>query len=738
MAGRFSTLHERTDRREVRVRDAARPRRLDRGALAALLLLGAALAGGMLATFERDATVRTGTNGTKARTVVSGVAAGGRVCQGEELLPAGTTAIRLYVLAQLSPGPPLRVELRRRGRVLVRTTAATDAGSYFVTARIPRTTRDVADVTLCYAVGAGAGLVAVFGDVAPPGTGVATIDGRSTQAAIPIDYLRGETSSWWPHLSTVMHRLGLGKGDWGGAWVGWAFPALVLSAIALAIHAVWKTVVVIAPAPAPAGVRRAVRRIPAVGWSVFAIAVLNALAWSLITPVFQVPDEQTHVAYAQQIGEAGRPPVDRPGEGLTPELAGAMIAARFGWLGATRSVPAVWSDVQQRELGRALHARRARHTNGDAGASNPEPPLYYALEAIPYKLASGATLLDRMMAMRALSALMAGVTALLMFLCVRECLPGRPWAWTVGGVGAAFVPLLGFVSGGVNPDALLFPLSAALFLLLARAFRRGLTTRRAVTIGLVLAIGAVTKINFYGIVPGALAGVVLAARVSEGAWTARVGRLVATTLAVAIAPFAALMLLDALVWERPLILLRTPSASPEDHGDLWGHLGYLWQVYLPRLPGQAAAFPELSPPYDLWITGFLGRFGWLKVEYPAWAYQLGACVLAAVAVLVSRALVVERAAVRRRVPELVTYALMAGGLLLLIGMVALRGWAPGIKGAVQGRYLLPLLALFALLLALAARGAGERGGRAVGAAIVLLAIAWSVFGQLFTIVYYYT
>ena len=91
---------------------------------------------------------------------------------------------------------------------------------------------------------------------------------------------------------------------------------------------------------------------------------------------------------------------------------------------------------------------------GGASAVTNQPPLYYALEAIPYKLASGATLLDRLALMRLLSALMAGATALLTFLFVRECLPSRPWAWTVGGLGAALVPLLGFVSGGVNPDAL--------------------------------------------------------------------------------------------------------------------------------------------------------------------------------------------------------------------------------------------------------------------------------------------
>jgi hypothetical protein len=40
-------------------------------------------------------------------------------------------------------------------------------------------------------------------------------------------------------------------------------------------------------------------------------------------------------------------------------------------------------------------------------------------------------------------------------------------------LSVAFAPLLGFMSGAVNPDALLFAVSAGLFWSLARAFRLG-------------------------------------------------------------------------------------------------------------------------------------------------------------------------------------------------------------------------------------------------------------------------
>src|SRR5207253_1732134 len=110
-----------------------------------------------------------------------------------------------------------------------------------------------------------------------------------------------------------------------------------------------------------------------------------------------------------------------------------------------------------------------------AGVAASQPPLYYALETIPYGLGSGGTVLDRLELMRLLSALMGGLTALFAYLFVREALPGAPWAWVVGGLGVALNPLLASMSGVVNPDAMLFAVAAAIFYLLARAFRRGLT-----------------------------------------------------------------------------------------------------------------------------------------------------------------------------------------------------------------------------------------------------------------------
>jgi hypothetical protein len=735
-------------RRDARQAVAPRPRArgaLDRRALACLVLGLLVLAAGLATALSHAARPRAGTNGVWPQFPVGALGGGQRVCQDGELLPAGAAAIQLVLQPTRAVGPRVAVTLSRGGRVLQRTSVLVAAREgTTATAPLRPRAQDLDGVQVCVAV-AGGGQVGLVGGPTPPGSGELTANGQGTGASIPITYVEAGTASWWSRASRVMDRLALGRGDWGGRWVAWLTLALLLGVVALTALVLVRGLV--APGVeggeggrGGSGWRARLRGVPSLAWAIAAVAVLNAVAWSLITPAFQVPDEQTHAAYAQQLAETGRPPVARrDDERLAPELVAAMRRARFGSLEARTFGAAVTSPLQQRALDADLHSGLARRSENDtAGPAAPEPPLYYALEAIPYRLASGATLLDRLALMRLCSALLAGATALCVYLFLRAALPGRPWAWTVGALGAALHPLLGFVSGGVNPDALLFAICAALFHALAVAFRRGLTPRRAAWIGAILAAGIVGKINFYGLVPGALLAVALAARASAGGLlNRRALRLVGIVVGIAVAPYLLLTALDALAWDRTFVLARTPAERPEDHGNLGGQLSYLWQVFLPRLPGQSTAFPDFYPGWQLWLKGFVGKFGWTVVSYADWAYRLAALLLALAGALALRTLVRERAVARRRLPELIGYAAMAAGLLLLIGMVALRGFAPGISGAIQGRYLLPLLPLFAALLVLAVRGAGERWGRAVGVALVLACVAWSLFGQLLTVAWFY-
>jgi hypothetical protein len=56
----------------------------------------------------------------------------------------------------------------------------------------------------------------------------------------------------------------------------------------------------------------------------------------------------------------------------------------------------------------------------------------------------------------------------------------------------------------------------------------------------------------------------------------------------------------------------------------------------------------------------------------------------------------------------------------------------------QGRYLLPLLGLYAALVAVCVRALGRRWGPLLGAVIVVASIGLSVYAQMLTIVRYAT
>jgi Predicted membrane protein (DUF2142) len=470
-----------------------------------------------------------------------------------------------------------------------------------------------------------------------------------------------------------------------------------------------------------------VRRLPMTAWVCALVAALNCLAWSLIVPAFQVPDEPDHYAYVEQLATHGRPPANDAAAiaRLSSSEQALLIGLNTDRVRFHDYVPSLTTQAQQDALRGALDAEPSRGDgNGVSLAGSPQPPLYYALQVPAYAVgASGSPLLSLQL-MRLFSALLGGVTVLCVFLFLREALPAQPWTWTVGALGVAFQPLFGFISGGVNPDALLFATAAALFLCLARGFRRGLTPALALATGAALACGLLTKLNFAGLVPGALVALVVLGVRAEGARSPRALRLPALAAAVAAVPALLMVLANVAVWGRDATGATTGVFRPVVGASLGGGLRYLLHFYGGELR-------------RLWVRGFVGWYGWVDTAFPGWVYGAGLGLLAAVALLAVVALVRARAAVRSRLAELLAYALMAAGLLAVIGANSYNLHLRQAGGAGQTRYLLPLLALYAGVLVLATRALGRRWAPLIGIALVLLTLADDVFSQLLVIARYY-
>jgi 4-amino-4-deoxy-L-arabinose transferase-like glycosyltransferase len=485
-------------------------------------------------------------------------------------------------------------------------------------------------------------------------------------------------------------------------------------------------------------VQAALGRIPTAAWVCALLAFVNASCWSLIAPPFQALDEPDHFAYVQELAENGRLPSSAESEYSSEEQL-ALQDLRHQQVRFRPAGHPIFSVAERSKLDSDLEQSPSRQGPGGAGVATSEPPLYYALETIPYGIGSSGSILDRLELMRLLSALMGAVTALFVFLFLREALPKARWAWTVGGLGAALSPLFGFSSSVVNPDALLFAVSAAIFYCLARAFRRGLSRRLALTIGGLAAVGFLTKLNFAGLAPGVFLGLLLLTRreartLGRGVYLRRL----APALAIAVTPGLLYALINRLSNHRTFGLVSSGvQSSTSAHHTLSGQLSYIWQFYLPRLPGMHNDFAEIFTTRQIWFRNVIGLYGWGDTVFPGWVYNLALVPVGLIAVLCLRALILNRVSLRARVAELISYSLMSLGVLVLVGAASYLLFPGGAAEFSDARYLLPMLALWGAILALAARGAGPRWGPAVGALIVVLVIAHDLFAQLQVIARYY-
>jgi 4-amino-4-deoxy-L-arabinose transferase-like glycosyltransferase len=485
-----------------------------------------------------------------------------------------------------------------------------------------------------------------------------------------------------------------------------------------------------------------VSRIPrAARWCAL-VAFLNALVWSLVTPPFHVPDETVHTAYVQYLAETGNVP-NKPGQGVFSAQESSLLdALNFnGVVGKKRDRPVAWRSID-RYVESVNGADPSRVGSGGTSEATSQPPLYYAYESLGYLASPWNGLLERLWIMRVLSALLTAVTVVFVYLFLRELFPDAPWAWTVGGLAVAFQPLLGFMGGGVHPDVLLFTASAALFWALARAFRQGLTRQTGAVIGVVLAVGLLSKLNFIAMLPGALLGVGLLA-LRERRRDALVGAALACGIAAAVA--GAYILMNLTVWDRTEwgggvgVATRAATGSGSHAADpisLSYHLSYTWQLYLPRLPFMDPQFSGFRP-WEIWFKGFIGNFGWLDTPFRLWVYNLALGLTVPIVILACVTVWQRRAGLVRRWPELLTYAAIVGGLLVSIGVLGLRYRRNTGFEFEQARYLLPLVALYGAGVAAAALGAGRRFGRPAGAVLVALAAVHGLFAQLLVISRFY-
>lgn len=506
-------------------------------------------------------------------------------------------------------------------------------------------------------------------------------------------------------------------------------------------------------APSHRSLTRTLRRVPRAGWLCCLLAFISAGIWSVALPPFQVPDEPMHFSYAQYLAETGKPPPGTPAtsaadfNGQFSPQENAAVNDTFTWaLNTNENARGVFTPSQEKLFKQQMAARANPVGVGGQTDQTNQPPLYYALEAVAYWLSPSSNILARLAVMRLVSAALLAGTVLAIFLFLRELLPRTPWAWTLGALAVAFQPQVNSIAGGVNSDNLMYFASATTILALTRAYRHGLSRRRAIAIGTIVAVGLLSKLTYWGLTPGvACAVAVSAARTRPRATDVTLIKRALLAGVIAIAPFLVYGILNVTAWHRGgflsggigTSLAGAAGAGPSTAVTLQDTLEYIWVFYLPRLWFMHTQFPGMSSAHTIWINGFIGLFGSMQYSFPAWVYTYGQYVLYGTFWLAIVACVRRWRQLRQWLPLALCVLLMAAGLIYEIGYAGVQDSIYAHAQFEQARYLFPLLALYGLMVALAAKALPSRWAPVLGSVLLLIVMAHDLFGLTLTISRYY-
>ncbi len=423
-----------------------------------------------------------------------------------------------------------------------------------------------------------------------------------------------------------------------------------------------------------------------------AFAVLG-VTYSITTPILEAGDELWHYPFVQHLATGNGLPVQDPNvktlweqEGGQPPLYYALSALATFWIDARDLPERVWRNPHAR-IGIPL----------DFGNKN--MIVHTSAENFPWRNTTLAVHL-----LRWLSLLLATGTVALTFFFALEIQNDRRLA-AFAAACVAFNPMFLFISASVNNDNLATLLATLALWLLAQLVTRGATLRRFVILGVVLGLGALTKISNLGLL--GVAAIVFAwlfwqsasGRAGERASerqgdkeTRRPGDFAGITvsprLLVALSvPRARAIIVGSLTSAALVIAIAFWWYAR--NGILYGDL-LAFNVWVQIAGGRPApvTLASLLGEFQGFRISYWGNFGGVNLIAPEWVYRAldAFTVLAALGLLIGIA--------RRTLPRL-TWLPATWLVLILISLVR---WT-WITMASQGRLIFPAIAAVAVLLA---------------------------------------
>ena len=226
------------------------------------------------------------------------------------------------------------------------------------------------------------------------------------------------------------------------------------------------------------------------------LALIKSLVWMLMTPIFQVPDENLHFGLIQYLGENNRFPAPKTSRHVSLELAKTAQAVNFNWM---KSHP-VWQglplDWQQQIKSIDFQARKTFSDYQSMGGQK-LPKAYSIIGAIVYKIFSQADFFWRFYSLRFLSVIFGLITAYLTYLIALSFFK-RPALALSAAVAVAFHPMASVIFSSITYDSLTI-LTATAFLYLAVKFIKT-TKKKFQWLALIVALaGLMVKSQLIGL-----------------------------------------------------------------------------------------------------------------------------------------------------------------------------------------------------------------------------------------------
>lgn len=471
------------------------------------------------------------------------------------------------------------------------------------------------------------------------------------------------------------------------------------------------------------------RRVPRALLLLLAIAAVQSLAWAILMPPLQGPDELGHFAYTQKMIEARTIPwAPTEASDFTKEAVSTELRVFIDWAG----VNGLRQNVSARPPGTAVSVDLWRvrddpltdDQRADGGYTSPmaNPPLYYVYTALPYAATSPLDVFDRELAMR--------LWNIPILLCLVAC------AWLVAGellgrgtrlqalatAAVALQPQLVHMSSVINPDLLLAAIWTAFLYVAIVALKHG---AGRVHVGILVALAAASALTH---ARGVSIVAPLAVTLGVLAWRRGLPSLSRTAWAaagVAVAAGAAVALVAVLNYATTgtLTLSRLRQLG-----------SYVWQFYLPGLPSMG---PPPGSDYgvrDVFVDRFWSFFGQLDVTFSPGTLDVLAWASAVAIVLAVAGLLVRyRAALVQQWAIVAVIATAAVAYLAQSHIAAFRALISTVPDPVlTGRYLLPFISIYGVAMALTVAWLPPRPRRVAAGALVgaLALLQVSVLGLL--------